>query len=107
MKHDLYSTEQSLHMADTLTEKIDHVRQEAAESLDNAASTVRITGARGADAIDKMAESAADRLGSTAKFVRYYSPLRSLRRVMRQSPGMTLCVGIAAGLLVGISARRG
>ena len=106
MKQNLYSTEQALHLADTITDKIGNVREEAAESLDNAASTVRSTAARGIDAIDNLAEAAATRLDSTAKYIRTYHPLGALQNVMRQSPGITLCVGIAAGLLVGFSVRR-
>ncbi|MGA2716920.1 MAG: hypothetical protein ABSG41_27855 [Bryobacteraceae bacterium] len=106
MKQDLHSTGQALHIAEALKDKIDHVRQEAAESLDHAASTVRSTAARGIDAIDNMAEAAATRLDSTAKHIRSYDPLGAVRRVMQRSPGVTLCVGIAAGLLVGLSVRR-
>jgi hypothetical protein len=106
MKQDLHSTAQGPHIAEALTDKIDHVRQEAAESLDHAASTVRSTAARGIDAIDNMAEAAATRLDSTAKYIRSFDPLGAARRVMQGSPGVTLCVGVAAGLLVGWSFRR-
>src|SRR5580700_3092901 len=98
MNKDRYSTGQALHIAEALTDKIDHVRQETAESLDHAASTVRSTAARGIDAIDNVAEAAATRLDSTAKYIRTYNPLGALQNVMKQSPGITLCVGIAAGL---------
>jgi hypothetical protein len=93
-------------MAETLTDKIGNVREEAAESLGNAASTVRSTAARGIDAIDNLAEAAATRLDSTAKYIRTYDPFGALRRAMQRSPGITLCAGIAAGLLVGFSVRR-
>jgi hypothetical protein len=106
MKQDLYPTGQAPSMVETLTDKIDHVRQEAAESLDNAAFTVRSTAARGIDAIDSLAEATAGRLDSTAMYVRNYSPLGALRSVLRRSPGITLCAGVAAGLLVGFSVRR-
>ena len=106
MKQNLCSTEQALHLAETITDKIGNAREEAAESLDHAASRVRATASRGMGAIDDLAEAAATRLDSTAKYIRTYNPLSALQNVMKQSPGITLCVGIAAGLLVGFSVRR-
>lgn len=107
MKQNLYSTEQAMHLAETITDKIGNAREEAAESLDHAASTVRATAARGIDAIDNLAEATATRLDSTAEYVRACNPVGALRKMMKNSPGVTLCVGLAAGLLVGFAVRRG
>jgi ElaB/YqjD/DUF883 family membrane-anchored ribosome-binding protein len=91
---------------DGLTDKIEEVRQGAADSLESAADTVRAKAEHGLDAIDNMAQGAAQRLDATAKMVRDCSPAGSLRHFVRENPGAAVCVGVAVGLLAGLSLRR-
>jgi hypothetical protein len=95
-----------LHVVETVAEKIDHLREGAAGSLDSAAATVRSTAARGISAIDNLSEGTASRLDSTAEFIRDFSAVDSLRTLIRRSPGLALGIGLSAGLLVGLALRR-
>ena len=106
MKQELHPIDAAKHLGETLAENIDHVRREAADSLEDAASTVRSSAAHGIDAIDHLAEGAAGRLDSTAKYVREHDPLCAVRNTIRRNPGITLLCGIAAGFFVGYSTRR-
>lgn len=92
---------------DGLTDKIEQVRQGAADSFESAADSVRATAEHGREAIDKVAQGAAERLDATAKVVREYSPVGSLRNIVRENPGIAVCVGVAVGLFAGLSLRRG
>jgi hypothetical protein len=95
-----------LHVVEAVAGKIDHLREGAAGSLDSVAATVRSTAARGICAIDNLSENTASRLDSTAEFIRDFSAVRSLRTLIRRSPGLALGLGISAGLLVGLALRR-
>jgi len=95
-----------LHVVETVAEKIDHLREGAAGSLDSVAASVRSTAARGISAIDSLSEGTASRLDSTAEFLRDFSAVGSLRAIVRRSPGIALGIGIGAGLLVGLVLRR-
>jgi len=84
--------------------KVGEAQVGTAEALESAASTVRTTGRHGSDAIDNLTESAADKLDSTAAYVR--SPrvegtLRTLRQVIRRHRTSSLILGTAIGLLAG------
>jgi ElaB/YqjD/DUF883 family membrane-anchored ribosome-binding protein len=59
----------SKHLA-TVEEKMDSVRQQAAESLESAADTVRDAGNQGATVISNLAKGAGKKLDSTADTVR-------------------------------------
>jgi hypothetical protein len=95
-----------LHVVETVAEKIDHLREGAAGSLDSAAATVRSTAARGISTIDNLSEGTASRLDSTAEFIREFSVVGSLRALVRRSPGLAMGIGLSAGLLVGLALRR-
>jgi hypothetical protein len=95
-----------LHVVETVAEKIDHLREGAAGTLDNAAATVRSTAARGISAIDHLSEGTATRLDSTAGFIRHFSAVNSLRTLIRRSPGLALGIGLSTGLLIGLALRR-
>jgi hypothetical protein len=104
MKRESHSLEEALHLGEAF-KKIDHARQQAAESLESAAATVRSAAAHGMEAIDTVAAGTASRLDSTATRVRNYDPVGTVRRAMRR-PAVVACIGIAAGVLVGYSIRR-
>jgi ElaB/YqjD/DUF883 family membrane-anchored ribosome-binding protein len=106
MKQDLHAVDEVMRMGENVSEKIDQARRGAAESLESAASTVRSTAAQGKDAIETLAEGAATRLDSTAKYVRNFRPVSSVGRTMGQNPWITFSIGIAAGILVAFSLRR-
>jgi hypothetical protein len=94
-----------LHVVEAVAEKIDHLREGAAGSLDSAAATVRSTAARGISALDNLSEGTATRLDSTAEFIRDFSVVGSLRALVRRSPGLAVGIGLGAGLLVGLALR--
>ena len=89
-----------------LVETMEHAREETVQSLESAASTVRSTAAHGIHALDNLAEGTAGRLDSTAMYVRQYHPVSDMQNAMQRNPGLTLCLGIAAGFFAGISLRR-
>ena len=93
-------------MGEGLAGKIDHAREGAARSLENAADSVRSTAERGVDAVDNLAEGTAARLDSTARIVRSYSPMCGVQKMVRENPGVSLCVAMAVGLFAGLSVRR-
>ena len=92
---------------DGLTEKIDQARQGAADTFEDVADTVRATAKQSRKAIDELAQGTAERLDATAKVVRNYRPEISLRKMVRENPGAAVCVGVAVGLVAGLSLRRG
>ena len=73
-------------MPESLVEKIDNARREAACGIESAASAVR---------------SAAGGLDKTAEVIRSYHPAESVSRGIRNHPGVVLLCGIATGLFLG------
>ena len=80
-------------MPESLVEKIDNARREAARGIESVASTVR-------SAAD-LAEGAAIGLDQTADVIRSYHPAESVGRGIRNHPGFVLLCGIGAGLFLG------
>jgi ElaB/YqjD/DUF883 family membrane-anchored ribosome-binding protein len=93
-------------LAKGLTDKIEQVRRDTADSFESAADSVRATAEHGCDAIGNLAQGAAKRLDSTAKIVRKYDLSRSMRNMVRENPGIAVGVGVAVGLFAGLSMRR-
>jgi ElaB/YqjD/DUF883 family membrane-anchored ribosome-binding protein len=82
-------------------EQLDDMREHVAQSLDGVASAVREKAHQSGSAIEDFASAAAHRLNSSASHVRNFDPLSSVKRAMRKNPEVTLCVGLAVGLLAG------
>src|SRR5256885_12419607 len=103
MSHEMHPLEDAIHLGKAVTEKIDHVRKGAADTLENAASTVRSTAAHGTHAIDSFADGTADRLDGTAKRMRNLHPMCALQDALKRPGVVACCVGIGAGFLLGLS----
>jgi ElaB/YqjD/DUF883 family membrane-anchored ribosome-binding protein len=85
-------------------QELNQARHDTADALHTAASSVRTTGCRGADAIDKVAVGAADKLDAAASYVQEHglgSTITSIRRFGRRHPTTTLVVGLALGMVAG------
>ena len=91
-------------LARSAGQQLDQARRNTADVLHTAASSVRTTGSRGADAIGQVATGAADKLDATASFVQEHdlgSAITSLRRFGRRHPTSTLLAGMAVGVFAG------
>jgi hypothetical protein len=89
--------------------KVDEAREETAEALHNAASSVRTTGRQGSAAIDTLATDAADRLDATASYIEDHD-LRSafvgLQRFGRRHLAGSLLAAGVIGVLAGSALNR-
>jgi len=87
-------------------EKIDANRQRAASGLESAASTLhdKADNLPGAAKVSDLAHAAADKLGSTAEYVRDHDASRmaaDVERIVRNNPGPALLTAAVVGFLVG------
>jgi len=87
-------------------EKIDSNRQRAASGLENAASTLheKADNLPGVGKVSDLAHAAADKLGSTAEYVREHdasSMAADVERIVRKNPGPALLTAAVVGFLVG------
>jgi ElaB/YqjD/DUF883 family membrane-anchored ribosome-binding protein len=90
-------------------QQLHQARRDTAGALHTAASSVRTTGCRGADAIGRVAEGTADKLDATASYIQEHdlgNAITSMRRFGRRHPTTTLVTGIAIGMLAGSLVTR-
>ena len=98
-------------MARTAADSIDQARPAAARGLDSAASAIHDQADRlpGGDRVSGFAHSAADRLSSTADYVRR-NDLNSVRgdveALVKNNPGPALVAAAAVGFLIGRAITR-
>jgi ABC-type transporter Mla subunit MlaD len=91
-------------LARSAGDQIDQARHDTADALHTAASSVRTTGGRSANAIGQGAADAADKLDATASFVQEHdlgTAITSLRRFGRRHPTSTFLAGVAIGMFAG------
>jgi ElaB/YqjD/DUF883 family membrane-anchored ribosome-binding protein len=86
--------------------KVDESRTVVADRLDDAASTIeeRVEDLPGGRKVKEFARSAADRLSSTADYVRSHdatSMMSDVETVVRNNPGPALIVAAALGFILG------
>jgi ElaB/YqjD/DUF883 family membrane-anchored ribosome-binding protein len=84
--------------------RLDEARNETADALHAAASSVRTTGRKGSEAIDNLATSAADRLDATASYVEDHDlrdVFTGLRRFGRRHLAGSLVTAAVIGFLAG------
>src|SRR5208283_4973022 len=87
----------------------DEARDETADALHTAASSVRRTGRQGSAAIDNLAADTADRLDATASYVEDHDlndVLAGLRRFGRRHLTGSLVAAVAVGFLAGTALSR-
>jgi ElaB/YqjD/DUF883 family membrane-anchored ribosome-binding protein len=92
--------------ARTATTKIDEGRSMAADRLDNAASMVeeRAPHLPGGERVKELAYAAADRLSTTADYMRSHDAKRMMsdvETVVKNNPGPALLIAAAFGFLLG------
>jgi ElaB/YqjD/DUF883 family membrane-anchored ribosome-binding protein len=98
-------------MARTAADSIDQTRPAAAQGLDTAASAIHDQADRlpGGDRVSGLAHSAADRLSSTANYVRR-NDLNSMKgdveAFVKKNPGPALLAAAAVGFLIGRTLAR-
>jgi hypothetical protein len=89
--------------------KLDAARDETADALHAAAASVRATGRQGSEAIDHIADSAADRLDATASYVQdahLRDAFTGLRRFFRRHLSASLLAAVAVGFVAGSALSR-
>lgn len=89
-------------------EKLDRARHWTAAEVQTAASSVRTAGQHGSGAIDSLARDTADKLNSTAAYIRSHDArgmFADLRRVVRRHPVGLFVVAAAIGFLAGAAIR--
>jgi ElaB/YqjD/DUF883 family membrane-anchored ribosome-binding protein len=97
--------------ARTTAGAVDDNRSAAADGLDTAASTLRAKAGvlPGGESVSGMAHAAADRLSTTANYVREHDVNRMMTDVeglVTRNPGPSLLVAAAFGFLVGRAMTR-
>ena len=105
------SAESVADMARAATQTVDDARQTAAERLGSAASAVgdRADQLPGGPKIQRFAQAAAERLSTTADYVRSHDAKRMLadvERVVKNHPGPSLMIAAAFGVVIGRALTR-
>jgi len=91
------------------SQKIDQGRISTASGLESAANSLRSSAQTGGDAITQFANNAADRLQTTASYMREHSVGQmygDVEQVVRRNPGPSLIAAAAVGFLLGAALRR-
>ena len=98
-------------MARTATKKADEGRSMAAQQLENAASAVqeRLGDLPGGQRVKELASAAADRLSTTADYMRSHDAKRMMadvESVVKNNPGPALLFAAAFGFVLGRALTR-
>jgi ElaB/YqjD/DUF883 family membrane-anchored ribosome-binding protein len=98
-------------MARSATDKVNEGRETAADQLENAASAVhdRAEQLPGGPKVKEFAHAAADRLSSTADYMRSHDAARMMadgESLVKNNPGPALVVAAAFGFLLGRALSR-
>lgn len=93
------------------TDKIDDKRGPAADALESAASTIHEKAEQlpGGETVRSVAHSAAQKLESTAGYIREHdvrSMLSDVEEIVKRNPGPSLLIAVAVGFLIGRAFRE-
>lgn len=93
-------------MSQTAADKIDDNRDGAAEGLEKAAATLheKAEGLPGGEKVSELAHVTAEKLNSTAEYVREHdvrSMMGDVESLVRKNPGFSLLAAVAVGFLIG------
>ena len=93
------------------TERIDEKRAPAADALQSAASTLheRAEDLPGGETVRTVAHSAADKLESTAGYIREHdvkAMVSDVEDIVKRNPGPSLLIAAAIGFLIGRAFRE-
>ena len=97
--------EQVGELSRTAAKKLEHARHGTADVLKGSAASVRGAG----EAIENIAEKAAGRLETCAKYVRKFDSehlISGVRQAVRRNPASFIACAAALGLLCGLVMRR-
>ena len=93
-------------MGETAADKIDDNRDAAAEGLEKAAAALheKAEGLPGGEKVSDLAHVTAEKLNSTAEYVREHdvkSMMTDVQSLVRKNPGPSLLAAVAVGFLIG------
>ncbi len=93
------------------SDKIDEKRGPAADALQSAASTIheKAEDLPGGETVKSVAHSAADKLESTAGYIREHdvkAMLSDVEEIVKRNPGPSLLIAVAVGFLIGRAFRE-
>ena len=93
------------------TEKIDEKRAPAADALESAASTIheKAEDLPGGETVRSVAHSAAEKLESTAGYIREHdvrAMVSDVEDIVKRNPGPSLLIAAAIGFLIGRAFRE-
>jgi ElaB/YqjD/DUF883 family membrane-anchored ribosome-binding protein len=93
------------------TDKIDERRGPAAEVMESAASTIheKAEDLPGGATVKRAAHSAAEKLESTAGYIREHdvkSMLSDMEEIVKRNPGPSLLIAVTIGFLIGRAFRE-
>ncbi len=93
------------------TDRIDEKRGPAADALESAASTIheKAEDLPGGETVKSVAHSAAEKLESTAGYIREHdvkAMFSDVEEIVRRNPGPSLLVAVAVGFLIGRAFRE-
>jgi ElaB/YqjD/DUF883 family membrane-anchored ribosome-binding protein len=93
------------------TDKIDEKRAPAADALQSAAATLheKAEGLPGGETVKGVAHSAAEKLESTAGYIREHdvrAMLSDVEDIVKRNPGPSLLIAVAVGFLIGRAFRE-
>lgn len=91
--------------------KVDEKRGPTADALDNAASTLheKAEDLPGGETVRTVAHSAAEKLESTADYIRKHdvrAMLSDVEEIVKRNPGPSLLIAAAIGFLIGRAFRE-
>lgn len=92
------------------TDRIDEKRGPAADAIESAASTIheKAESLPGGETVRSVAHSAADKLESTAGYIREHdvrAMFSDVEDIVKRNPGPSLLIAVAVGFLIGRAFR--
>ena len=93
------------------SDKIDEKRGPAADALQSAASSIheKAEGLPGGETVKSVAHSAAEKLETTAGYIREHdikTMLSDVEEIVKRNPGPSLLIAVAVGFLIGRAFRE-
>jgi ElaB/YqjD/DUF883 family membrane-anchored ribosome-binding protein len=101
--------ERAAQLGRTAAQMVDETRGSTAEALQSTTHSLRSTAQSSGEAITNVANRTAEKLESTAKYVRehdFRGMMQDVEEVVRRNPTPSLFAAIAVGFLMGSALRR-
>ncbi len=100
--------EKAAHLGRSAAQKVDEGRGATAGALQSTANSLRSTAQSSGEAISNVANRTAEKLESTANYVRdhdFRGMMKDLEEVVRRNPAPSLCAAVGLGFLMGAALR--